>query len=249
MAMPGYLFSTKPAEQVRRRSTICCPGDNIFYGENPPDGAIIDYWVRNEGADVSLKVLSPTGDEIRTLRPTTDQGVNRIIWDLRHARFGPPAPAGGQGGRGGFGGFGGGGLPGPLVTPGTYTVVLEVGGRSFEQPLEVREDVRLNVGLGERRAWTQTLLRIGALWEQADALRTDVVAFDDGLADDADAETVAESAELRRLADELRRRIQSLYGGVSGWVGGPTADQQAQMRFFTELVEQIQGRLEAVGGA
>ena len=83
-----------------------------------------------------------------------------------------------------------------------------------------------DVGLGERRAWTRTLLRIGGLWESGDELMREVVAFDSGLGGEADANAVAESAELVRMSSELQRRIRSLYGGVSGWVGGPTADQQ-----------------------
>jgi len=123
---------------------------------------------------------------------------------------------------------------------------MEVGGRTFEQPLEVVEDTRLEIGVGERRAWTRTLLRIGALWEQADAVQRQVEAFDEGLGDDAAAEVAAESGELMRMSDELAGRVRSLYNGVSGWVGGPTADQQAQMQYFTGLVEEIRERLAAI---
>ncbi len=287
MAMPGHLFSMETAEQVRRRSTICCPGDNIFYGENPPAGSLIDYWVRDAGADVTVSVLDAAGAEIRRLRPTSEQGINRIVWDLRHERFGSaagavggpgggggpgavggpgggggPGAVGGPGGGGGRGaggraggggggpdGGGGGNLQGPLVVPGPYTVVLEVAGVHSEQPLEVREDPRLNVGVGERRAWTGTLLRIGRLWESGDELMREVAAFDSGLGDEANADAVAESAELVRMSSELQRRIRSLYGGVSGWVGGPTADQQSQMQFFGELVEEIRTRFGALSGA
>jgi len=59
---------------------------------------------------------------------------------------------------------------------------------------------------------------------------------------------VAESAELVRMSSELRRRIRSLYGGVSGWVGSPTADQQSQMQFFGELVEEIRTYFGALSG-
>ena len=255
MAMPGYLFSMETAEQVRRRSTICCPGDNIFYGENPPNGAIIDYWLADADTAASIRVVDSTGTLVRELRPTSERGINRIVWDLRHERFGPPAPEGGGrggrggGGRGGGGGFGGGGLAGPLVVPGTYTVVMEIGSRTVEQPLEVIEDVRLEVGVGERRAWTRTLLRIGALWEEADEVQRAVAAFDNGLGSDAAVDVAAESTELVRMSDELTRRLRSLYNEVDGWVGGPTADQQAQMQYFTRLTGEIRERLAAIAGA
>ncbi len=159
MATPAFLFSMETAEQIRRQDTICCPGDNIFYGQNPPDGAIIDYWLRDAGTRPTIKVVGPTGEEVTELQPTADRGINRVVWNLRHERFGS-AGGGGRGPGGGGGDFGG-GLQGPLVVPGRYTVVLELEGTVFEQMLEVREDPRINVGLGERRAWTRTLLRIG----------------------------------------------------------------------------------------
>ena len=73
------------------------------------------------------------------------------------------------------------------------------------------------------------------------------MAFDDALADGAVA--ADESGELRRLITELQRRMSTLYRGVGGWVGGPTADQQAQMRYFGELLDDIEARLGALGDA
>jgi hypothetical protein len=79
-------------------------------------------------------------------------------------------------------------------------------------------------------------------------MRRAASAFDADLDDDAAAELVTEAAELRRMTGELAIRIRSLYSDVDGWVGGPTADQQAQMRYFTELVGQIRDRLAAIAG-
>ena len=93
------------------------------------------------------------------------------------------------------------------------------------------------------------LLRIGALWEEANELAQRAASVAAALGGDDAESTLPESAELSRLTGELRRRIQTLYGGVSGWTGGPTADQQAQMKFFAELIEQIRPRLSALEGA
>ena len=75
MATPAFLFSRETAEQIRRQDTICCPGDNIFYGQNPPDGAIIDYWLRDAGTRPTIKVVGPTGEEVTELQPTADRGI------------------------------------------------------------------------------------------------------------------------------------------------------------------------------
>ncbi len=126
--------------------------------ENPAAGAMIDYYLKsNVTGVVSLEILDPAGDVIRRyasddkvtpvnpdtlnipafwVRPTevlsTAAGMHRWIWDLRPTP--PPRPAGGGGG------FGRGGVS--TVLPGTYTVKLTVGGKSYTQTLIVKMDPR-----------------------------------------------------------------------------------------------------------
>ena len=129
--------------------------------ENPPFGAMIDYYLKaNAAGPVTLEILDPAGEMIRhyssddkypVVNPDTlsipafwvrtqeplsaATGMHRWIWDLRPTP--PQRPAGGGGGGGG--GFGRGVAS---VLPGTYTVKLTVGGKSFTEPLVVRMDPR-----------------------------------------------------------------------------------------------------------
>jgi len=133
-------------------------------GKNPPDGAILYYWLKAAaGAPVTLEVLDSTARVVRTfssadkpaapnaaldvplhwLRPfqplSATAGMHRFVWDL-HA-----APT-----QGGFPG----GAPisaiehdtperqGAWLPPGAYTVKLTVDGRSYMQPLTVKPDPR-----------------------------------------------------------------------------------------------------------
>jgi photosystem II stability/assembly factor-like uncharacterized protein len=128
--------------------------------ENPPFGAMIDYYLKsNVSGPITLEILDPAGDVIRRyssddksppVNPdtlsipmywvrapeqlSTAAGMHRWIWDLRPT----PSPRTGAGGGGG-GGFGRGVPP---VLPGTYTVKLTVGGKSYTQPLVVKMDPR-----------------------------------------------------------------------------------------------------------
>ena len=128
--------------------------------ENAPYGAMIDYYLKaNVRGPVTLEILDPAGDVVRkyssedkppTVNPetlnipaywvrpfeplSTRAGMHRWIWDLR------PTPAPRPPGAGG-GGFGGRGAT-STVLPGTYTVKLSVGGKSYTQPLLVRMDPR-----------------------------------------------------------------------------------------------------------
>ncbi len=128
--------------------------------ENPPYGALIDYYLRAEAqGPIVLEIVDAAGQVVRRFAsddktpprdPNTlvvqpiwmpvigplpaSAGMHRLVWDLR------PTPAGG---RGGGAGGGGGGRGGPAsIQPGTFTVRLTVGGKIYAQPLIVRADPR-----------------------------------------------------------------------------------------------------------
>jgi len=127
--------------------------------ENPPFGAIIDYYLKsNVSGPVTIEIVDPGGEVVRKyssedkptpvnletlnipaywVRPaeslSTAAGQHRWIWDLRPTPA--PRPAGGGGG-----GFGRGGAA--LVLPGIYTIRFSVGGKTYNQKLVVRADPR-----------------------------------------------------------------------------------------------------------
>ena len=137
-------------------------------GQNPPDGAIIDYFVgASVGGDATLEILERTGRVIRSyssrdtsmapadigntpaywIRPTQvlsgAPGFHRFVWDVHYA---PPAGTSSQPGE----------YPisatpydtpreprGPWALPGQYTVRLTTGGHAYTQPLTIRMDPRV----------------------------------------------------------------------------------------------------------
>ena len=129
--------------------------------ENPPYGAIIDYYLKSYTAGpLVLEILDPSGEVVRryssedstpavnpdmlnipafwvrTPKPlSAAAGMHRWVWDLR------PTPM--QRSVGGMGGGGGGfGFRVSTVLPGNYTVRLTVGGKVYSQPLVVKMDPR-----------------------------------------------------------------------------------------------------------
>ncbi|MFN3336998.1 MAG: glycosyl hydrolase, partial [Thermomicrobium sp.] len=141
-------------------------------GENPPDGAILTYYLAAEPAEVTLTILDAEGRELRrfssekpvdpypdlpegkkpSLPPRLDKtpGFHRFIWDLRvegarRAIGDKPYEAY---------------LVGPRVVPGTYQVRLTVGDHSWTQPLEIRPDPRLPVTREDLERQFDLLLRI-----------------------------------------------------------------------------------------
>ncbi len=166
----AMLLAPAPAWRVRRDNYTDTPvPPDEPAGENPPDGAIIDYDLPSDAHGVvSLEILdssgkvlrryssedpvTPTPDDLRTnlipaywpLRhgplPTT-AGMHRWVWDLHET-----TPTSSRYG-----------YPisavayrtplepeGPVVLPGTYTVRLTVDGRSETAPLKVKMDPRVH---------------------------------------------------------------------------------------------------------
>ncbi|CAN5805822.1 hypothetical protein BH11GEM1_BH11GEM1_17460 [soil metagenome] len=167
-AAPVTLF--KPANAIRFRFSkypdTPIPPDEPW-AQNPPDGAIIDYHIGAGGAgEAKLEIVEAGGRIIRTftsrdtamapadigntprywIRPTqvlsAASGFHRFVWDVHYERpvgaaaaIAYPISAAPHD------------TPreprGPWGLPGTYTVRLTVGGRTYTQPLTITMDPRV----------------------------------------------------------------------------------------------------------
>ena len=232
------LFTIRPAEMIRYSSPKAHMGDMVFRGENPPAGAIIDYYLPNPASKVALSVHDRAGNLVQSLAPGMRRGVNRVVWNLRHAALPAPEPAvGDEEGSGARPAP----VPGPFVVPGEYLVRLLVDGRVLEQRVQVSDDPRLSVPPTERQRWTETLLEIGALYREAAGL----VATARARADSAPAGAAGTAArEALRVARELQSRLLRLYQAVSASTGPLTADQRSQLDYFRSFVKLVEARLK-----
>jgi photosystem II stability/assembly factor-like uncharacterized protein len=168
------LFRPAPAWRLRRSTNTDTPiPPDEPMGENPPDGAILDYNLSQDARDVTLDVLDGQGKVLRhfTSKETTvpspenlhtnlippywplvhgplptTAGMHRWVWDLRATS---PAAAHED--------YPISAVPhrtplepqGPLVLPGTYTVRLTVDGRSEAVQLAVKMDPRVKTSAAD----------------------------------------------------------------------------------------------------
>jgi photosystem II stability/assembly factor-like uncharacterized protein len=243
LASAAHLFTIERAHQIRYASELAHTGDMFFRGQNPPDGAIIDYWLgaAKDSTAVAITVHDGAGREISSVTPTRQAGINRVLWDLRHARI---APRSGSRARP---------PAGPYVVPGRYTVRLTVDGQRYERAVEVREDPRMSVPEAVRAEWTATLLRIADVHRQAAALVGRWQPTSARLRPTAaNALSGAPRDTARRIdaeIEELFSRLGRLYGDVQSWTGPMTADQRSQLEYLTRKLGELEAEARRVGGS
>jgi hypothetical protein len=152
---------------------------------------------------------------------TRNGGQNRFVWDLRYApppvlRHEYPISALYQGTPG---------LPlGAMVTPGKYSVRLTVNGRTFEQPLEVAMDPRVDVStdaLSRQLTLERKILDLVAasydFYRKAVALRQTLAGDQKQVERRPGGE--AAIAALKEF-DQKALRLQGAEGGFGGGGGG-----------------------------
>jgi len=205
----------------------------IFRGTNPAPGALIDYWLGEEGGDVLLTILDADGTRVASVPAENSRGVNRVVWNLRHTLAAQP---GGQPPRG------------PLVVPGTYSVRLELGDITREMPLLVREDPRLAVDPQVRARWTADLLALAGfgaeVGEGADSMEELLDSLEER--ENVPPALKTHARDLMRQWEELGSRTRRLQGEVEGWVGPLTRQQGSQWAFYREMLDTLKGETDTL---
>jgi hypothetical protein len=97
-------------------------GHQYFLGENPPNEAVVQYFLKSPMTDLSLRVSDAAGKVVRSVKipaAKSQPGIQTACWDMRGepitAALDSAGAAGGRGGRGGGGGGGRGGRGGSAV--------------------------------------------------------------------------------------------------------------------------------------
>lgn len=232
----AHLFTVERAEQVRYRGEKAHTGNMIFEGENPPAGAIFDFWSGSDGGTAELTIIGPDGGPVASLEATARRGMNRVVWDLRHNLLNGERTA-----------------RGPWVVPGRYAVRMELNGVAAEQTFEVAEDPRITVGDAVRTAWTEVQLEAWSEMGQAQALAREISGYADRIGAETNPLSVSRGLELElldvdRQAQELSSRMSRMYGSLGGWVGPLTTDQEAQRAFLVRMLGTVQSAWAEVEG-
>jgi hypothetical protein len=209
------LFDVRPATRWVMWNRDSNVGERWYQAPNPPNGAIISYFLKSDAKDLSLTVTDKAGTVVRTIRNApAAAGLNRTTWDLRHD---PPAGQGvGPGGGGGF--FGGGGSI--AVLPGEYVVRLRVDGREVSRPVTVRVDPRVEITAADLQAQYDLAVQLQDLSTRATAM-------------------VARVDDLTRQLTALQQRIAPRRTLISGEGAGVAPTPES-----TDLAGAVKAALE-----
>jgi photosystem II stability/assembly factor-like uncharacterized protein len=254
-----YLFKPKLTWRFRRNKNTDTPlPPEEPAGRNPPDGAIINYRLAGDATTpVAIQIVDGAGKVVREfssvdsaealetdlpvpsywVRPpqriNASRGTHRFVWDLHYA---PPRVLGHEYPISAIYGD----TPrfplGPAVLPGTYTVRLSVGGRSYSQPLTIRMDPRVRISSAGLLLQRDLGVRLN------DAINRDYSALTEVRARRALIKTQREGAKQKEVADSLVSIDSALAVIETGGTRGAAAS-------LVRLNEELAGLLDTIEGA
>jgi photosystem II stability/assembly factor-like uncharacterized protein len=234
-ANSDVLFKPAAAYRVRRSTNpdTPIPPDEPL-GENPPDGAILDYHLAKAASEVTIEILDEKGAVVRRFSsadqaeqteaelgkqliplywirpfraPSAGAGMHRWVWDLRYAA--PLAtryeyPISA--------------VPhdtprtplGPLALPGAYTVRLTVNGHSYTAPLAVKMDPRVTTSLAGLKQQSGLQARLGTLLSDSSRAVIEV-------------RTIREQLKgiAAQASGSVKESLQTFNAKLEGVLGGP----------------------------
>jgi hypothetical protein len=193
----------------RGRSSL---GHVRFAASNPPQGAIISYWIgprapaagetEAESPGLQIDVLDAGNTVVRRLATpanATRPGIHRLVWDLRYqpVRLANPDGSIDDGPRG------------PWVLPGDYRVRLRFGDREQVRDVHIEGDPAIDISAAARAAWHDTLVSLHEMTGVAHAVVTNARLLEDQL--DQIRETLASHPEA---GDALAPRLDAIAAGL-----------------------------------
>jgi hypothetical protein len=224
MAERAHLFTPRAAYRINWGGGFFGGGSTSPVGANPPNGAIVYYWLKSPANKVTIEFKDSTGRTVRTFSsdtagagaagapaggrrsvaadapPTNTVGMNTFSWNLRESDATT------------FNGMimWAGVLTGPLVLPGNYAVRLLVDGAPVsETKLLVKKDPRSDATAADLVAQYKMLMQIRDRTTDAnDAVRT--VRYVRQQAVSRSKEVGADSARYAQLVKTLDTKISEM---------------------------------------
>jgi photosystem II stability/assembly factor-like uncharacterized protein len=256
------LIPSQPVQQRIQGNGGWSEGNATFYGDNPPDGAVITYYqkARHVIGRMKLEILDANGNVVDEIPASKRRGLNRVSWTMRTK---PPLvpPAASLAGASAFG---------ERVVPGNYTVRLTKAGQVVQEPLTITLDRRATFSVADRQAQYAAAERIKGLFArmskmvaQINAVRAQTGAL--AANGSTPAAVKAAAGQLSAKADALRKQIvatkeggaitgeerlrehvDQIYGAVTSVEDRPTAYQLARIDALDRELKEVEAQWAAL---
>jgi photosystem II stability/assembly factor-like uncharacterized protein len=263
------LFTPSQAWRMRGNTNHDTPWPpSTPLGQNPPDGALIDYWLKdNVTGPVKLSIYDSKGDLIRSyssddkpenlpanryfdkrwIKPaqilSSEKGMHRFLWDLRYPR--PEALHYGYS----IAAVWTVGTPiepmGPLVMPGKYKAVLNVNGKDYKSDFEVKLDPRVKVSESALKKQLEFAQKVNLKLNDAVSLYKKV---DNKLKEDNEKLSQDAKEKLSALKSDIGRLCGGLSGFASSVQSADAAPTQGQKELFKNFSEAYITLLKNLNG-
>ena len=194
-------------------------------GENPPDGAMLEYYLPKNAGNTSLEIIDAKGNVVRKfssldtaykigdvniplywIRPqqilSAAKGAHRFLWDMRYEPLNVPAS-----------------FPisaiykntapnttSPYVMPGSYTVRLTVDGKTYTQPLVIKMDPRVKTSVANLQLQHDLSVKVYEANKVVMQLRSEV-------------EVARQNLKNTANKNEIAKRISELQAGSADVIG------------------------------
>ena len=243
IANAAHLFTPATAYRIQRDTYTDTPlPPDEPAAANPPDGALLDYFLPSAASTVAIEVLDAQGHLVRRFsnsdKPditqeelqnqliplywvrnprqlSTEAGMHRWVWDLHYA-----APASTRHD------YPISAIPhdtprlplGPTVLPGTYSVRLTVDGRSSTAPITIKMDPRVKTSAAGLQKKFQAETRLASLMtETAQALLQ-------GGSIRSQLEKVNANASTKEAVETFQKKLTALLGAAGGFFAPPSQE-------------------------
>ncbi|HKW87532.1 MAG TPA: hypothetical protein VJN21_02125 [Candidatus Acidoferrales bacterium] len=266
----AYLFKPETAYRVRPGSDEGTPlPAEEPAGENPQNGAIIDYYLKDAPAGpVTLEIFDSGGKLVRRYSsgekippinektldipmawvhppepPSAEPGIQRFVWDLHYL-------GAGGGRRGGMAammamfGFGG----GPWAMPGEYTVKLTVNGQSYTQPLEVKMDPRVKTSQEDLRKQFDLAQQVLVLTGETNGASRQASQLLDKLKALAPKVTERKHRKLAEQVDKMEKDTEAVLGAEARGelaAGAPQPTDRTTLRYVSGALGELERAVES----
>ncbi|MGA8153487.1 MAG: hypothetical protein WB952_21225 [Terriglobales bacterium] len=230
----GWLYRPATAVRIDNDTFLGTPlPPEEPTADNPPNGALLDFYLPQAAEHVKLDILDGRNDVIRSFSsdqhmtgkrpqfavadrwlpppqiPGVAAGMHRLVWDLAWNTSGAPE----------VDDFEVAPLRGPRVAPGTFQVRLTVDGKSLAQPLKVVMDPRSSATPEELQQQYELGRKMFAAAKQGRKALAEIMALQKQLA--AVAPTVPKAnADLQSSVTQLQEEIRNILKGS----GEPSGD-------------------------